>query len=133
MRDSCYSDGQGRFEHVDFVQLQPSQDAAHGGPAQAGGLRDRQSAAKWVRRFRDEGQSGLRDRSSRPHRSPRSTTVERMARVEQLRRERWTGVRDAGQLLNVEVQQVAGSGMFVAHDTWALDADPRPGYEPPAP
>jgi transposase InsO family protein len=55
----------------------------------------RQSAAKWVRRFRAEGRSGLRDRSSRPHRSPRSTTAELIARVERLRRERWTGVRIA--------------------------------------
>jgi transposase InsO family protein len=55
----------------------------------------RQSAAKWVRRFRAEGQSGLRDRSSRPRRSPRSTTAERSAQVERLRRERWTGVRIA--------------------------------------
>jgi transposase len=55
----------------------------------------RQSAAKWVRRFRAEGQSGLRDRSSRPRRSPRSTTAERSAQVERLRRERWTGSRIA--------------------------------------
>lgn len=55
----------------------------------------RQSAAKWVRRFRAEGQSGLRDRSSRPRRSPRSTTAELRARVERLRRERWTGMRIA--------------------------------------
>jgi transposase InsO family protein len=55
----------------------------------------RQSAAKWVRRFRTEGPSGLRDRSSRPHRSPRSTTAELMACVERLRRQPWTGVRIA--------------------------------------
>ncbi len=30
-----------------------------------------QSARKWVRRYRVEGRAGLRDRSSRPHRSPR--------------------------------------------------------------
>ena len=55
----------------------------------------RQSAAKWVRRFRLEGGSGLCDRSSRPHRCPRSTTTELSAQVERLRRERWTGVRIA--------------------------------------
>ena len=32
------------------------------------------TAAKWVRRYREQGTSGLRDRSSRPHRSPRSTS-----------------------------------------------------------
>lgn len=55
----------------------------------------RQSAAKWVRRFRAEGIAGLRDRTSRPQRSPRSTSAERVAQVEQLRRLRWTGVRIA--------------------------------------
>jgi transposase InsO family protein len=54
-----------------------------------------QSAAKWVRRFRAEGIAGLRDRTSRPQRSPRSTSAERVAQVEQLRRLRWTGVRIA--------------------------------------
>jgi transposase-like protein len=32
------------------------------------------TAAKWVRRYREQGASGLRDRSSRPNRSPRSTS-----------------------------------------------------------
>ena len=27
---------------------------------------------KWVRRYRDEGEGGLEDRGSRPHRSPRA-------------------------------------------------------------
>ena len=55
----------------------------------------RQSAAKWVRRYRDSGIDGLRDRSSRPFRSPRRTGAEQMERVERLRRERWSGVRIA--------------------------------------
>jgi transposase InsO family protein len=55
----------------------------------------RQTAAKWVQRFRQGGCTALRDRSSRPHRSPRATSSERAARVERLRRERWTGVRIA--------------------------------------
>jgi transposase InsO family protein len=55
----------------------------------------RQSAAKWVRRYREFGLEGLRDRSSRPGRSPRSTSQELVARVAALRRERWTGVRIA--------------------------------------
>ena len=32
------------------------------------------TAAKWVRRYQQEGTAGLRDRSSRPHRSPRATS-----------------------------------------------------------
>jgi transposase InsO family protein len=55
----------------------------------------RQSAAKWVRRFQQEGLSGLADRRSRPHCSPRRTSAETATRVEQLRRLRWTGVRIA--------------------------------------
>jgi len=57
--------------------------------------RSRQSAAKWVARFRQQGRAGLRDRSSRPHRSPRRTAEDLAARVAYLRRERWTGVRIA--------------------------------------
>jgi transposase InsO family protein len=55
----------------------------------------RQSAAKWVRRYREAGVAGLQDRSSRPQRSPRSTSEELVQRVAGLRRERWTGVRIA--------------------------------------
>jgi transposase InsO family protein len=55
----------------------------------------RQSAAKWVRRFREGGSAALRDLPSRPHRSPRSIPAEQAARIEQLRRQRWTGVRIA--------------------------------------
>jgi transposase InsO family protein len=55
----------------------------------------RQTAAKWVLRFREEGIAGLADRSSRPHRLRQPTTPELVARIEVMRRERWTGVRIA--------------------------------------
>lgn len=55
----------------------------------------RQSAAKWVRRYRESGLAGLQDRSSRPHGSPRLTRPELVQQIEALRRERWTGVRIA--------------------------------------
>src|SRR5216683_1962787 len=55
----------------------------------------RQSAAKWVRRFCQGGSTALRDWSSRPHRSPRSISAEQVTRIEQLRPQRWTGVRIA--------------------------------------
>ena len=55
----------------------------------------RQSASKWVKRFREGGLAALQDRSSRPHHSPRSVAPELVERVERLRRERWTGVRIA--------------------------------------
>jgi transposase InsO family protein len=55
----------------------------------------RQSASKWVKRYREGGRAALQDRSSRPHQCPRSVSSELVERVEQLRRERWTGVRIA--------------------------------------
>ena len=57
----------------------------------------RQSAARWVRRYREQGMAGLADRSSRPHRLRQPTSAELVARVEALRRERWTGLRIAQQ------------------------------------
>ena len=53
------------------------------------------TAAKWVRRYREQGVGGLGDRSSRPHRLHRPTSVELIGRVEALRRQRWTGYRIA--------------------------------------
>jgi transposase InsO family protein len=52
----------------------------------------RQTAGKWVRRYREGGLEALCDRCSRPQRSPRGTPPELVERVERLRRERWTGV-----------------------------------------
>ena len=42
---------------------------------------------KWIRRFAGEGLDGLKDRSSRPHRSPRRLCPEREAAILE-RRER---------------------------------------------
>jgi transposase InsO family protein len=55
----------------------------------------RQSAGKWVRRYREGGTEALKDRSSRPARLRQPTSAEQVVRVEALRRERWTGVRIA--------------------------------------
>jgi transposase InsO family protein len=52
---------------------------------------------KWVERFRAEGVAGLRDRSSRPYRLRRPTPPETVARIEALRRQRWTGAQIAGE------------------------------------
>jgi transposase InsO family protein len=56
----------------------------------------RQCASRWVTRYRQEGEDGLRDRSSRPHRCPTRTSSEAAERVVALRgRERrgqdWIG------------------------------------------
>ncbi|MBZ5605977.1 MAG: IS481 family transposase [Acidobacteriia bacterium] len=55
------------------------------------------TAAKWVRRFHQEGPAGLGDRSSRPHRLRAPTSPEKLRLVETLRHERWTGWRIALQ------------------------------------
>ncbi len=55
------------------------------------------TAAKWVRRYREFGLEGLRDRSSRPRRLRQPTSIELVGRVEVLRRQRWTGLRTAQQ------------------------------------
>lgn len=47
----------------------------------------RATAYKWLRRWRDEGLGGLRDRSSRPHSMPTRTSAEVETRVCELRRE----------------------------------------------
>src|ERR1700687_4057786 len=49
------------------------------------------TAAKWVARYRQFGVSGLADRSSRPHRSPRQTSSLLVEKVLVLRREHMPG------------------------------------------
>jgi transposase InsO family protein len=53
---------------------------------------------KWLRRYAVAGVSGLRDRSSRPHRSPAATEPVLHAAVAALRRQRLTLVTIAAQL-----------------------------------
>jgi transposase InsO family protein len=56
------------------------------------------TAAKWARRYRQRGLAGLKDLSSRPHRSPRQTSSIILEKVFALRRLRWNGWRIAGEL-----------------------------------
>jgi transposase InsO family protein len=56
------------------------------------------TVAKWVKRFRSEGVSGLRDRSSRPLSSPNQTALTTCAGVEALRRQRYSGGQIAAEL-----------------------------------
>jgi transposase InsO family protein len=53
------------------------------------------TAAKWVRRYRELGRAGMGDRSSRPHRCPRSTSSPLLEKVLALRRLRYNGLRIA--------------------------------------
>src|SRR5580700_2288555 len=52
---------------------------------------------KWVARYRAEGLAGLRDRSSRPRRLRCPTPQEVVLKIEQLRRQRWTGKQIAAE------------------------------------
>jgi transposase-like protein len=56
------------------------------------------TVANWVKRFRAEGDGGLRDRSSRPLSSPSQTAPATCASVEALRRQRYTGKQIAAEL-----------------------------------
>lgn len=56
------------------------------------------TADKWLRRFRDQGREGLRDRRSRPQRSPRATPDVLRNAVVALRRQRLTLVTIAAPL-----------------------------------
>ncbi len=56
------------------------------------------TAAKWVRRYQELGRSGLGNRSSRPHRSPRTTCSPLLEKVLALRRLRYNGLRIAHAL-----------------------------------
>ena len=65
--------------------------------AEAAGISVR-TVDKWLSRFRREGHAGLRDRSSMPHRSPRRTADRVVARIERLRRQRWTAEQIARRI-----------------------------------
>lgn len=58
----------------------------------------RPTVYKWIKRFLREGEAGLADRSSRPHRMPRQTSEEVVRRIVRLRFRRWPSTRIARQL-----------------------------------
>ena len=68
------------------------------------------SARKWVGRYRGEGEAGLRDRSSAPHRIPHRTSEQRVAAIAAiaaLRRLRFTGPEIA-EVLGMSLSTVSG-------------------------
>jgi transposase len=56
------------------------------------------TAAKWVARFKTEGEAGLLDRSSAPKRIPRRTPADRVESIKALRRLRMTAAEIAEAL-----------------------------------
>jgi hypothetical protein len=65
------------------------------------------SASEWVGRYRVEGEAGLRDRSSAPHRIPHRTSEQRVAAIAALRRVRFTGPEIA-EVLDMSLSTVSG-------------------------
>lgn len=67
----------------------------------------RQCAHRWVSRFRAEGEAGLVDRSSRPHRCPRRTSLEVEQQVLELRRRERRGQDWLGPELGIPARTVS--------------------------
>ncbi|MDE3064842.1 MAG: IS481 family transposase [Acidobacteriota bacterium] len=67
----------------------------------------RQCAHRWVARFDAEGVSGLEDRSSRPHRSPRRSDEATVARVLEARRLRREGPAPLSVALGVPARTIS--------------------------
>jgi transposase InsO family protein len=62
--------------------------------AEAAGVSQR-TAYRWLKRWREEGEPGLIDRSCAPHRIPHRTSAERVAAIEALRRLQMTAAEIA--------------------------------------
>ena len=65
--------------------------------AEAAGISERR-AAHWLKRFREEGEAGLEDRSSAPKRIPNKTPAERVKAIVALRELRFTAAEIAESL-----------------------------------
>jgi transposase InsO family protein len=73
--------------------------------AEAAGISER-TAYRWLARWRAEGELGLLDRSSAPHRIPHRTAPERVAAIASLRRLRMTAAEIA-ELLGMALSTVS--------------------------
>jgi transposase InsO family protein len=73
--------------------------------AMAAGVSDR-TAYRWLRRFREQGERGLNDRSSAPKRTPHKTPRRRVEAVAALRRLRMTAA-EISELLSIPLSTVS--------------------------
>lgn len=86
----------------------------------------RQCAHRWVARFRVEGEAGLLDRSSRPHRCPRRTPADGEQLVLQLRRDHRRGQDWIGPEANLSPRTV--SAILRRHQVpYLRECDPLTG------
>lgn len=85
----------------------------------------RQTVRKWCARYRVEGEAGLRDRSGRPHRSPRQLPRYQRRQIERRRRRRWSSVRIA-QYYNLPISTVVTVQRRLGLNRLARLEPPRP-------
>ncbi|WP_308121538.1 IS481 family transposase, partial [Actinotalea ferrariae] len=88
----------------------------------------RATAYKWVRRHRAEGSAGMRDRSSRPHRSPSRTDPVLEATIVALRRDRRLGPARIAGIVGLPASTV--HRVLVRHGMPRLAWPDRPSGEP---
>lgn len=79
-------------ERTDFLREANQTGAKLSALCRAYGI-SRKTGYKWIKRYRELGESGLGDRSRRPHHSPRQTAVQVEAQVLEVRQEHkvWGG------------------------------------------
>jgi transposase-like protein len=87
----------------------------------------RQTVRKWCARFEQEGLDGLRDRSSRPHRSPRALPRHQRRQIERRRRRRWSSVRIA-QYYGFSLSTVVTTQRCLGLNRLSRLEPPRPIY-----
>ena len=92
--------------------------------AEAAGISER-TAAKWLGRWRSEGEAGLLDRSSAPRRRPTQLSADRLSAIEALRRLRMTAA---------EIAEVLGMALStVSRWLQRIGLGKRSRLEPPEP
>ena len=67
---------------------------------------DAKTVRKWRDRFLDEGEAGLQDRSSRPHKSPNQTPTTQRAEVVRLRQQHRWGAHHIGHEMSMAASTV---------------------------
>jgi transposase InsO family protein len=88
----------------------------------------RDRAYVWWRRYQAEGPAGLKDRSSRPHRTPTRTKASRERRIVQLRRTRGLGPARIAGIVGIPPSTV--HAVLVRHGLNRLDCLDRPTRAP---
>jgi transposase InsO family protein len=73
--------------------------------AEAAGVSER-TAYRWLKRWREEGEAGLVDRSSRPHSSPTRLPQQRVEAIEKLRR-LWMTAAQIAEMLGLALSTVS--------------------------